>query len=56
MGMIRETPFDGFDVYKKGGFVWSRSPTSTTIDKDRTMVSFGVGASGAAGTFIELRA
>ena len=42
-------------LYRKGGFVWYRSPTSTTIDRDRTMASFGTGAAGGAGTFIELR-
>ena len=42
-------------LYRKGGFVWYRSPTSTTVDKDKTMASFGAGAAGGAGTFIELR-
>ncbi len=42
-------------LYRKGGFVWYRSPTSTTVDKGRTMTSFGAGAAGSAGTFIELR-
>ncbi len=42
-------------LYRKGGFVWYRSPTSTTVDKDVTMASFGAGAAGSAGTFIELR-
>jgi hypothetical protein len=41
-------------LYRKGGFVWLRSPTSTTVDKDTTMASFGTGAAGRAGTFIEL--
>jgi hypothetical protein len=42
-------------LYRKGSFVWYRSPTSTTVDKDKTMASFGAGAAGSAGTFIELR-
>jgi serine/threonine protein kinase len=42
-------------LYWKGGFVWLRSPTSTTIDKDKTMRQFGQGAGACAGTFIELR-
>jgi hypothetical protein len=42
-------------LYRKGGFVWFRSPTSTTVDKDITMATFGAGAAGGAGTFIELR-
>jgi hypothetical protein len=42
-------------LYKKGAFVWYRAPTSTTIDKDSTMASFGTGATGSNGTFIELR-
>ena len=41
-------------LYWKGGFVWLRSPTSTTTDKDRTMSQFGQGKAGA-GTFMELR-
>jgi serine/threonine protein kinase len=42
-------------LYWKGGFVWFRSPTSTTTDKKKTMKQFGVGSSGLAGTFMELR-
>ena len=42
-------------LYWKGGFVWFRSPTSTTTDKQKTMKQFGQGASGLAGTFMELR-
>ncbi len=42
-------------LYWKGGFVWFRSPTSTTTDKETTMKQFGQGASGQAGTFMELR-
>jgi serine/threonine protein kinase len=42
-------------LYWKGGFVWFRSPTSTTTDKQKTMKQFGQGASGMAGTFMELR-
>jgi hypothetical protein len=42
-------------LYRRGGFVWYRSPTSTTTDKNRTMTSFGEGAGGGAGTFVELR-
>jgi hypothetical protein len=42
-------------LYRKGGFVWYRSPTSTTTDKRRTMTRFGTGAGGVAGTFVELR-
>ncbi len=41
-------------LYMKGGFVWYRSPTSTTIDKAGTMASFGTAAGTGAGTFIEL--
>ena len=43
------------DVYWRGGFVWLRSPTSTTMDKDKTMRLFGQGAGAGAGTFMELR-
>jgi hypothetical protein len=42
-------------LYRRGGFVWYRSPTSTTTDKSRTMMRFGAGAGGGAGTFVELR-
>jgi hypothetical protein len=42
-------------LYWKGGFVWSRSPTSTTTDKQQTMKQFGQGSSGQSGTFMELR-
>jgi hypothetical protein len=42
-------------LYRKGGLVWLRSPTSTTIDKDKTMLEFGQGLAGRAGTFMELR-
>jgi len=41
-------------LYWKGGFVWLRSPTSTTTDKDKTMRQFGQGEAGV-GTFMELR-
>jgi serine/threonine protein kinase len=41
-------------LYWKGGFVWLRSPTSTTTDRKKTMLQFGNGADGA-GTFMELR-
>jgi serine/threonine protein kinase len=42
-------------LYWKGGFVWFRSPTSTTTDKQKTMKQFGKGARGQTGTFMELR-
>jgi serine/threonine protein kinase len=42
-------------LYWKGGFVWFRSPTSTTTDKNKTMRQFGQGTGGQAGTFMELR-
>jgi hypothetical protein len=42
-------------LYRKGSFVWYRSPTSTTSDKFKTMACFGTGAAGGIGTFIELR-
>ena len=42
-------------LYWKGGFVWFRSPTSTTTDKDETLKQFGQGVCGQAGTFMELR-
>jgi serine/threonine protein kinase len=42
-------------MYWRGGFVWLRSPTSTTTDKDKTMRQFGQGAGASAGTFMELR-
>lgn len=42
-------------LYWEGGFVWLRSPTSTTTDKVKTMQTFGQGAGGAFGTFMELR-
>ena len=42
-------------LYWRGGFVWLRSPTSTTTDKDKTMRQFGQGAGAGAGTFMELR-
>jgi serine/threonine protein kinase len=56
------TVYRGLDVplsdvshlYWKGGFVWLPAPTSTTTDKDGTMLQFGHGAAGA-GTFMELR-
>ena len=42
-------------LYWKGGFVWLRSPTSATTDKDKTMRIFGQGADAGVGTFMELR-
>ncbi len=42
-------------LYWKGGFVWLRSPTSTTTDKSTTMRRFGQGAGAGAGTLMELR-
>ncbi len=42
-------------LYWKGGFVWLRSPTSTTTDKEKTMRQFGQGVGAGAGTFMELR-
>jgi len=41
-------------LYWRGGFVWLRSPTSTTTDKDKTMRQFGQGAGAGVGTFMEL--
>ena len=42
-------------LYWRGGFVWFRSPTSTTTDKDKTMREFGQGVDAeAAGTFMQL--
>jgi hypothetical protein len=35
--------------------VWYNSVTSTTTDKDKTLKSFGAGAQGNAGTFLEMR-
>ena len=42
-------------LYMEGGVVWHNSVTSTSTDKDATLASFGAGASGTAGTFIEMR-
>jgi hypothetical protein len=42
-------------LYVSGGVVWYNSVTSTTTDKAATLASFGAGASGKAGTFIEMR-
>ena len=42
-------------LYWQGGYVWLRSPTSTTTDKSKTMKAFGKGALGGSGTFMELR-
>jgi hypothetical protein len=41
-------------LYWKGGFVWLRSPTSTTTDKHKTMLQFGKGADAGVGTFMQL--
>jgi hypothetical protein len=41
-------------LYQRNGFVWYRSPTSTTVDRDGTMANFGTGAAGRPGTYIEL--
>jgi hypothetical protein len=42
-------------LYIEGGIVWYNSVTSTTTDKDETLATFGTGAGGKAGTFIEMR-
>lgn len=42
-------------LYTEGGIVWHNSVTSTTTDKDATLLSFGMGASGKAGTLMEMR-
>ncbi len=42
-------------LYAEGSFVWHNSVTSTTTDKYATLATFGTGASGNAGTFIEIR-
>lgn len=42
-------------LYVVNGIVWYNSVTSTTTDKNSTLASFGEGASGKAGTFIEMR-
>ena len=42
-------------LYSEGGIVWHNSVTSTTTDKDATLATFGTGASGKAGTFMEMR-
>jgi hypothetical protein len=57
------TVYRGLDVpllevshlYFINNFVWFRSPTSTTTDKDNTMRQFGQGANAGVGTFMELR-
>ncbi len=35
--------------------MWYNSVTSTTTDKDETLKSFGAGAHGNAGTFLQMR-
>ncbi len=42
-------------LYVEGCIVWFNSVTSTTTDKDETLATFGAGASGIAGTFMEMR-
>ena len=42
-------------LYAEGGIVWHSNVTSTTSDKDATLATFGTGASGKAGTFVEMR-
>ena len=42
-------------LYIEGGIVWYNSVTSTTTDKNKTLATFGTGAGGKAGTFIEMR-
>ena len=41
--------------FRKDAFIWLRTPTSTTTDKDGTMAKFGQGViPGAAATFMQL--
>jgi hypothetical protein len=42
-------------LYVKGGCVWFNSITSTSTDQAATLRSFGSGASGRAGTLLEMR-
>ncbi len=59
---VAATVFRGLDLpltqlshmYSKGSTVWLNSVTSTTTDKDRTLMQFGTGASGRPGTLLQI--
>jgi hypothetical protein len=59
---VAATVFRGLDLpltqlthmYSKGSTVWLNSVTSTTTDKDQTLLQFGAGASGRPGTLLQI--
>ena len=59
---VAATVFRGLDLpltqlshmYSKGSKVWLNSVTSTTTDKDTTLLQFGTGASGRPGTLLQI--
>jgi hypothetical protein len=59
---VSATVFRGLDLpltqlshmYSKGRTVWLNSVTSTTTDKDKTLLQFGTGASGRPGTLLQI--
>jgi hypothetical protein len=59
---VAATVFRGLDLpltqlthmYAKGSTVWLNSVTSTTTDKDQTLLQFGAGASGRPGTLLQI--
>jgi serine/threonine protein kinase len=61
---VAKTVFRGLDVpltqlshqYVAGGTIWLTSIQSTTIDKTKTLLDFGKGASGRPGTLLQINA
>jgi hypothetical protein len=61
---VAATVFRGLDLpltqlshmYSRGSTVWLNSVTSTTTDKEKTLLEFGTGASGRPGTLLEIGA
>jgi hypothetical protein len=59
---VAATVFRGLDLpltqlthmYARGSTVWLNSVTSTTTDKDQTLLQFGAGASGRPGTLLQI--
>ena len=59
---VAATVFRGLDLpltqlthmYSKGSTVWLNSVTSTTTDKDQTLLQFGAGACGRPGTLLQI--
>ena len=61
---VAATVFRGLDLpltqlshmYSKGSTVWLNAATSTTTDKETTLMQFGKGASGRPGTLLQIMA